>query len=150
MALQQLRKPMLRWCCLFIMLFSFGCGNSSSARSGPTETAAVSWSRGETRPIRWQLASPPKGRFIRIGRSFGGCYGDPKPRIAEVRVREREKSVILIAFLANPPRQSGACADLEMGIVKTVELSKDLGDRALYDGSATPPIKHWPRPSGAR
>jgi hypothetical protein len=63
-----------------------------------------------------------------------------------VRTRERGQAIILTALLANfrHPDKQGVCAGVEMGVAKTIELSKDLGSRALYDGSTSPPTKRWP------
>jgi hypothetical protein len=141
------RRSVAIGCSLFVLLLSAGCGESSSAHPSRTDDAGQRRSHVETRPISWHLVGPPRGSKIRIGNSVGWCYGAPKPRIEEVRVRESENAVILIALLANSPRKNGTCADLGMGVVKTVELSEDLGDRALYDGSVAPPAKRWPRSS---
>ncbi len=134
-------------CAVFAVFISSGCGDFSSANSGSAGDSALRRSDVETRPIGWHLVGPPRGNVVRIGSSVGWCYGAPKPRIAEVRARERRNVVILTALLANFPKRKGTCADLGMGVVKSVELPEELGDRALYDGSVAPPAKRWPRPS---
>lgn len=131
-----------------LVLVSMSCGGSSSAQPTRYHDGDRSQGHVKTRPIEWHLINSPEGATVRIGNPIDWCYGAPKPRISEVRIREGNRAVILTALLANfqKPDKQGACAGVEMGVVKTVELSEDLGDRALYDGSASPPAKRWPRP----
>ena len=98
--------------------------------------------------MRWYLAYSPSERTIRIARAVGYCVGAPKPWIGKVRTRERDRAVIVTAFL-DMKRASAAknptCAGVELNVEKTVQLPSDLDGRALYDGSTSPPKKRWTR-----
>lgn len=56
--------------------------------------------RLKLRTVRWRIAGAPTDRFVRLVNSAGACYGQPKPRIASVRVLERKRLVVLTAALA--------------------------------------------------
>lgn len=126
-----------------------GCSGSSPAQPqiNVDDARHRQQSRGNQR-TPWKLAYPPGGSMVRIGVSVRYCVGEPKPRITEVRVRERKGAVVLTVFVSNvrEPEKGRACAGLRLGFGKTVELSKGLGTRALYDGSTSPPRKRWPLP----
>lgn len=119
-----------------------GCGSSPAMQTG--KQGEPSKAPARIRPMSWRLARVPEGRIVHIYNSIGWCSGAPKPYIASVRVRERGAKVVLTAFLGNPPRRKGACADLAMGVGKVVKLHRPLGLRALFDGVRTPAIKRWP------
>lgn len=125
------------------LLIMVGCGAQQSSSDVPHANHKA----GKTRPVRWNLVSPPRDNVVRIGVAANWCYGAPKPRIASVRVDEKKKRVILTALLEdrNKGGANSTCADLESGATKTVELPNDLSDRALYDGGVSPAEKRWPR-----
>jgi hypothetical protein len=98
--------------------------------------------------VRWQVVYPPSpGKEVTIGSVNRWCVGTPKPRMTRVDVSEGRQSVVLTAFVTRPRLRGKnlACAGLELGLGKTVRLSRGLGDRALFDGSTSPLEKRWPR-----
>jgi hypothetical protein len=126
-----------------MLLWVAGCGEEQASLRSLTPHHESE----TTRPIRWRLLSPPKGATVRIGSPVPWCYGAPKPRIADVRIKGRAKRVTLTALLVDQSKDEGdsTCADLEAGVMKTVRLNQPVGNRQLYDGGASPPEKRWPR-----
>jgi len=100
----------------------------------------------EMHQVHWKSHGPPAGKTVRIVSEVGHCAGTEKPRIEEVRIREREDRVLLTAFLTVPERGIGeACAGTALGVRKVIRLRRPLGGRALYDASFSPPKLRWPQ-----
>jgi hypothetical protein len=125
------------------MLLMCGCGDDQGSTGPPSKINGSE----NTLTSRWRLLSPPEGATVRIGSPVPWCYGAPKPRIADVRIKGRAKKVTLTVLLVDQSKDEGdsTCADLEAGVTKTVRLNEPLGTRQLYDGGASPPEKRWPR-----
>lgn len=66
----------------------------------------------------------------------------PKPRIKHVRVVERAGAIVVTAFLdPRVPRAPNPCACVALPLDHAVRLHHPLNDRAVYDGSTSPPAR---------
>lgn len=129
---------------LLVMAALLGCNSSDGTKNEVTDSLRQQVT--ELRPVHWKMSGEPSERTVRISSEVGYCDGSPVPRIQRVRVEERARKVSLTAMLTTPVRPTGvACADVRLGVTKTVTLKRDLAGRAIYDASFSPPKKRWPR-----
>lgn len=121
-----------------------GC-NTSDDKAHETTGVFRQWDTA-LRPVHWKTNGKPIGRTIRIRSDVDYCDGSPVPRIQRIRVDEHARKVLLTAMLTTSVRPTGvACADVRIGVHKTVTLKRDLAGRTIYDASFSPPRKRWPR-----
>ena len=125
-----------------------GCGGSVTAGQGiPSEEAG------------WHLAAPVAAgsRSVELVYQTEECVRVPgEDRGAEAAARfeqadvETSRKAVTITVVLRPSEDSGsgsvACGTAPVAVERTVELSEPLGDRALRDGSTSPPTVVRPPP----
>lgn len=97
------------------------------------------------RPEKWRVGSVGPHKLT-LGVLTGYCVGQPKPRIDHVARAWRRRSVVITVFLRYSEAHSGkneSCADLGIEISKQIKFKRSIADRALYDGSTSPPQRRW-------
>jgi hypothetical protein len=96
----------------------------------------------ENRPVQWSPASIDSPHKITYSVSSGYCVGKPRPSIRGTRVAWRARSAVITVFLHRPRVRFGrneGCGDVGLGIEGKVRLAHSIANRALYDGSTSPP-----------
>jgi hypothetical protein len=137
----------LRLVLLFAVVAVIGCGDQNSANGRSVEANATSQRTDELRPVKWNIFGPPSGRRIKIVIEVEYCAGTTQPRIETVRIKERKGKILLTAMLYDPASKNRgqACAGVGLAVFKKVWLRTELKGRSIYDASASPPQKRWPK-----
>lgn len=130
---------------LSLSLLLVACGGNASVDKEDQPW----WMRGaaKIRPIQWGVASVTEPRTIRIVGATGYCVGDIEPEISSAKINYLGRKIYVTAELAIPPKKlprSDVCADVELGVYKTITLKQDLRSSVLYDASVKPPRVRWP------
>jgi hypothetical protein len=96
----------------------------------------------EVRAVRWGLSSVDGPHALTLSVSTGYCVGKPKPRIDRIVKAWHPRSVVITVFLRYPRVHFGkheACGGVGLGMSTKVRFDRSIVDRALYDGSSSPP-----------
>lgn len=104
--------------------------------------------RNEARPVQWIVWGPIGENGFRIGNHLPWCpnaHGTNGPRIVGVHQIDRPKRVTLIAYLVSGKTEG--CLGVEAQVEHVVHIRGGLRGRPLFDGSQSPPVRRWPRPS---
>lgn len=130
-------------------LVAVGCGSEGEASTEAREVVttegrpSMAPQRGGG-PTRWAIAGPPRNdKYFHIFSVVEYC-GGPKPEFGPSGISEGRAAVVLTEVVLPRGQGAGACAPLEITLEKTVRLHRALGDRALLDGSTSPPQRRWP------
>lgn len=122
---------------------------SQEGHSGNRGGGSLGAKQGAKVPVhlmKWRVLERPGEGRVRIGNMVGWCPDlklDTGPRIRGVKQIDRSRAVILKVYVAQTGTQH--CGPVEAPVEVVVHIRHGLKGRALYDGSASPPIRRWPR-----
>jgi hypothetical protein len=120
------------------------CPAISSAAEGTDEPARVV-------DVHWQLVSVDGSHSLTLFASTGFCVGEEKPRLLRPHVVWRPRRAVITARLFFPARHiepNQLCAGIGLGLRRQFHFAHSLLERALYDGSTSPPQLREPPPAG--
>ena len=94
--------------------------------------------------VPWEVKSV-KARAVIASITIDAC-DEREGKIQRVRVAYRHKKAIITLFIRHFPESNG-CFGSELFFDKKVKLARNTRELSLYDGSAHPPVRRWPRRS---
>lgn len=95
------------------------------------------------RPVEWIVVSHPEDNRFRIRTPLVELCPGSRPRIAGVREVDRNRSVVLTAYLVNRVPRAG-CGEIATWAEFVVNLRSRRSGLPLYDGSQRPAVRRWP------
>lgn len=120
-----------------------GCNNGDTARDEQQATIH--------RSVPWSLVDMPSSDTLRIVSQVGYCVGEFEPEIAQVKVNESGRTVVIIVEAevtrVRERERDVACLGAARPLYRNVELSRPLEGRTVLDGSVDPPKQRWPTES---
>ncbi len=121
------------------------CVLALSAAAAPFDEG---WSEpAKVTKVPWGLASIDGGHSLTIVVSTGYCVGKKKPRLLRPHVDWRPGHAVITARLFRPAVHFGpheACGGVGLGMSGRFHFAHRVADRALYDGSTSPPERREP------
>lgn len=121
-----------------------GCGGDSMTAGDAQEKRSAT----AQKEVAWNLVEVRSADSVRLVSHVEYCAGDREPVISDVAIRESEQAVVITvkAEVAQPPikERDVACLGAARPLYRNVQLMSPLGDRAILDGSVSPPVQRWP------
>lgn len=117
---------------LVIALSVFGSSGGAIANESSSSARTV-------KAVPWSLVAISGAHTLTIRFNAGYCAGNPKPKVDRVRIKEHRRSAWITVFVGFPATDDDTCGGLRKRFSMPVKLEKPIGDRALFDGSTSPP-----------
>lgn len=114
-------------------LLGVGCGSSGDD--------------GSERAVKWGVDRPVDPKRVRLVASIKVCWRLDLPLLEEPIV-EYKGNRVYIELRQTPDELEGerkGCLLRLLGAYKTITLERDLDELVLFDASADPPERRWPR-----